>query len=121
MPPSPEDDRLLERLGQALSGASWEPSQREVDRVRVAADQRVALGRAVQALGTSIRSHRTTDMARHSADVRSHLRRWETTLGAQNTDRLVTEARQLLRQSRRLLEALQPPPLGSDGLTSSFL
>ena len=121
MLPSSEDDRLLERLGLALASASLEPSPREVRRVRTAADQRAALGRAVDALGRSLQRRRPTDVARHAADVRSQLHRWETAFGGQQADSVVTEARQLLRQSRRFITSLRLPAVGADGLTSSFL
>lgn len=120
VPPPAEDDRLLERLGQALASASLEPSARDVQRVRTAADQRADLGRAVEALGRSLHRRRPVEVARHATDVRGQLRRWEATFGVQQ-DGMVMEARQLLRQSRRFITSLRLPPVGSDGLTSSFL
>lgn len=118
---SHEDDRLLERLGQALVASSLEPAAHEVDRIRAAAEERSALGRSIDALGDSLGGRRPTEVARAAADVRAHLRRWEAMLGAQDGDRLVTEARQLLRQARRFLRSLPLPPAGADGLSSSFL
>lgn len=121
MLPSPEDDRLLERLGLALASTSLEPSTRDVEKVRGAAGRRAALGRAVEALGQSLQRRRPMEVARHAADLRGELRRWEATFGGQQQDSMVTEARQLLRQSRRFITSLRLPPMGPDGLTSSFL
>jgi predicted nucleic acid-binding Zn ribbon protein len=92
-----------------------------VQRVRTATDEHAALRRAVQVLGQSLQRRRPIEVARHSAEVRSHLRRWEAMLGLQPADAIVTEARQLLRQSRRFIRSRHRRQVGPDGLTSSFL